>query len=748
MKKAKCGRGVAFLAVISLLAGILGGCGKADKGAESDSGQQSGGAAAGTEKGRYVERQETLPEGLAGSQVAQMFVQEERVHLLTWKQENGKTVLQEWEQQDAGFADVTQGWLKNMDLPESELMETELAYGKDGKQYLYAGYTEDGIFMGHLWKGQGDSVEEITPEKWTVSNEDTGGFEMVQGLTALENGTLVTVSYTSVDILSGEDGSVIESEPANSFYEGSVITDGKNVYLNSGTQFEKRAEGKSGNMTSIPHPGNGSGDSSVVFGGAGSMALAVLKDGTLFAGGEDGIFRLEGGNAEGEWQKLIEGMDTDFAISDCWCLDFAALEDGTVYALFETGDGMKLNRYVFDPDAVSEVTQVLKLYTVYENSLLKQAATMYHKAHPEVMIDIETEYPMYYEGIPDYDTVYQKLNTMLMGDEAPDILVMDHLNMDSYAEKGLLENLEDVVKPLEDSGQILSNITGSYRREDGKRYVVPLQFGFNMAMGRDITKEEMGTIESLAEFLQNADYSYMGSQTVAELVDKFYPYFCDKIVKDKQLDREVMGKYLDYLKIIGDNCGIIASRPENELVYGIWELPSTAKLAFNSVGGFVACMFPMTMVDYIKGEYTAFENRFQPYMQMGLSARSKNLDTAKDFMNFALSEQVQDMDSYEGFPVNRNSIKKLAEKDRSMYSASTMISTGDGGYLEFESKPYSREVAEQLLALCEKLDRPVGEDSKIRETLVESLEGFLNGSQSREDTLYKIEESLKMYLGE
>ena len=83
-----------------------------------------------------------------------------------------------------------------------------------------------------------------------------------------------------------------------------------------------------------------------------------------------------------------------------------------------------------------------------------------------------------------------------------------------------------------------------------------------------------------------------------------------------------------------------------------------------------------------------------------------------------------------------------------MYSASTMISTGDGGYLEFESKPYSREVAEQLLALCEKLDRPVGEDSKIRETLVESLEGFLNGSQSREDTLYKIEESLKMYLGE
>ena len=102
-----------------------------------------------------------------------------------------------------------------------------------------------------------------------------------------------------------------------------------------------------------------------------------------------------------------------------------------------------------------------------------------------------------------------------------------------------------------------------------------------------------------------------------------------------------MGKYLEYLKVIGDNCGIIASRPEDKVMSGMWELAAEAKLAFNSVTGFVNCMFPMSMVDYIKGSYTAFENRFEPSMQMGICSRTQYMDTAKDFLKFALSADVQ-----------------------------------------------------------------------------------------------------------
>lgn len=760
-------RWLAALAAGALLAGALSGCGKGEPTGNSQTGGSDGkdsnsgtpgteeGTPSGQSQGRYVEKQEALPQELEDWDIIQMYTINDKLRFLAEKQEDGKSILSEWEKQGEDYAEVTPGWFGSLELSPIEWI-VGMTQAEDGSQYLCTRYMAEGEedFKTRLWKGEGDTAREITPEKWGVPDEETGSYEMVTGMAALSNGTLMVLSYSGVDILSAEDGSILEQEPLTTFYEGGITTNGENTYLcsseESGGQIEMRKDGKKDGAVMIPYPfgdaAEGTGSGTFTIGGTGSLALSALKDGTLYAGSEDGIFRLP--DPQGQWEQLAPGMETDFGMSNYYCIGFAALEDGSIYALFQSDGETKLNRYEYDPDAVSEVREVLKLYTVYENPLLKQAATLYHKAHPDVLIDIQYTYPMYTYETPDYDGVYQELNTRLMGDDAPDIVVMDHLNMDSYSAKGLLTDLNDIVKPLEDSGELLSNITGAYVGEDGKRYVVPLLFAFNMALGRDIVPENMCSIQALADFLAQADYSYLGPQTVAELVDKFYPYFCDAIVRDKQLDRDAMGQYLEYLKTIGDNCGIIASRPEDELAFGMWELAAEAKLAFQEVGGFMDCMFPMSMVDYIKGEYTAFERRFIPSMQMGICSKSQYLDTAKDFLQFALSEQVQDMDSYKGFPVNSASLEKLAAKDRSDFMTSTMIMSDSGGYIEFDSKAYPQETAEQLSALCKTLDKPVREDAKIREVLIDCLGPYLDGTQSKEDTVQKIEDALKMYLAE
>ena len=51
---------------------------------------------------------------------------------------------------------------------------------------------------------------------------------------------------------------------------------------------------------------------------------------------------------------------------------------------------------------------------------------------------------------------------------------------------------------LEESGDLLTNIMSCYVREDGKRYVVPLQFSFDLAMGRDIPGDSANRRKSLA----------------------------------------------------------------------------------------------------------------------------------------------------------------------------------------------------------------------------------------------------------
>jgi len=752
MKHGKCGRRLALMLSMALLAGVAGGCGKAEKEAGGLSGPGSGGSSEQTQ-GRYVEEEERLPGELADWGIVQIFAAEDRLHLLAAKQEDGKSILREWEKREDGYEDVTQGWLSSLDLPGSDWLDVQFVRDGGGGQYLYAEYLEGDDYRGHLWKGAGNTAEEITPEVWTVPDEDWGGYEKIQNLAALDNGTLAALSYTSLYLLSGEDGSVMGSASL-SYYNG-MVTDGENLYLSADSQIEKRRGIEESDAMTIPFPAedsgwtiNGTEGDVKTFGGGGMMSLAALKDGTLVAAGEDGIFRLAGGNGEAGWEKLADGVETDFAMKEYACVNLAALEDGSIYALFWYDNGLKLNRYEYDPNAVSQVTQILNIYSVYENSLLKQAAVLYHKAHPEVLVNIQYEYSLYDYGTPDYDAVYKKLNTMLVGDDAPDIVVMDRLHADSYVSKGVLADLDGLVRPMEESGELLANITGAYIREDGKRYVVPLQFGFNMVLGRDIAAENMESMEALAGFLAKADYSYMGKQTVEELVDIFYPYFCDAIVREKQLDKEALGRYLEYLKVIGDNCGIVDSHPQNEINYGMWDLAAKVKLAFNETGGFLGCMIPVSMAEYIKGDFAAFENRFIPYLELGICEKSRYQDTAKDFLLFALSEEVQELGDQDGFPVNRLSMKNLAEKDRSAYMASMMIGADDGEYIQFDSKPYSQETANRLKAMCEALDRPIKEDAKIRQVLIECLGGYLDGTWPKEQTIQKIEDGLKMYLAE
>jgi hypothetical protein len=474
--------------------------------------------------------------------------------------------------------------------------------------------------------------------------------------------------------------------------------------------------------------------------------ICATEEGSLIVAGTDGIFRRR---AEADaWEKLLDGPETDFAMSDCWCAGLAVQEDDSICVLFqESGGGARLNRYTYDPDAVIEIKEELHLYTVYESPLLQQAAVMYHREHPEVLITIQYTYSAYDSGEADYDAVYQELNTLLMGEDAPDILVMDGLDMDSFIEKGLLADIGGIVGPMEESGALVSGITEYYVREDGSRYVVPLEFGFNMALGRDLEAENMASLEALADFLSGTEENYLGPQTVGELVDKFYPYFCGDIVKGKQLDREALGGKLECLKKIAENCGIAESRGKGERAYSMWDLASGAKLAFSEATGFKNCMFPVAIVDYIQGSFAAYENSFLPLLQTGICAKSRYQGTAMDFLRLALSESVQDTDHYLGFPVNLASLEKQAHEDRSESEAFTSIEA-EGGEVEFAIRQYSDETAEALLAICKSLDRPAVEDAKIREVLIEALGAYLEGAQTNEATVQRIEDGLKMYLAE
>ena len=732
-------RFAALAVTLAMLTGLLAGCGKQNQQEDTPAVQ---------EKGRYVESEQTLPEEWSGWTARQLFVRDDKLHLVMAKAEDERLAVRELEQTEEGFADVTGQWLEDIVLPAEQWIDLHLMQDGNGVQYLFSQYGDGDEYKGHLWKSEGDAAVEVTPEDWNRLNEDWGIYEMIFGIAALDSGQLFVNGAMAMSLVSGQDGSTLESEASTGDYAETVLSDGQNIYLvcrdSSGNvgQIEKRPEGKKKGAESIP----------IDLESKNGLSFCAADDGTIIAAGNSGIFRYA---ADGDkWERLLPGSETSFALSDRWCVGLAALKDGGIYALFsQDGGNAILNEYRYDPDAVAEVTEVLKLYAVEESYLLQNAVALYHRTHPEVMIETEYAYSLddSYSNVEyDYNEVYQKLNTMLMSGDAPDILVLDHLNPDSFIEKGLLADLSGVLAPMEEDGELLKNITDSYRAEDGGTYVIPLQFGFSYITGRDITAADMQSIETLAAFLKGKQESYMGCKTVEDMVDLFYPYFCDDIVKEKTLDKDVLREKLEAMKIIADNCGIVEKYDnKKERGYNLWDLASEIKLAIEKgAAGFNDCMFDVAMTEYIKGEFTAFENQFIPSLETAVCTKSQKQETAKDFIRFALSEQIQDQDYYSGFPVNARSLEKLTLRDRSDMAAVTTIEGDDGSEVMFEIKAFPESTAQRLAEICKTVSRPVKEDAKIREVLIDSLSSYLRGQGSLEDAVSEIEKGLNMYLAE
>lgn len=728
-----------------LLAGVLiflSGCGAGGDGAAVN---ETTGA-----KGRYVENEVTLPDAIKDKAIVQIAEWDGRLRILLSGEEvgaaAGETTFQEWEYDGTEFVEVTEAWLRQLSAPGRQYLSAKILRNKDEREtsYFYALYKEgEEDYKGHLWKVSGDSLTEITPEKWQERN-DYGFYDYPMDI-ALADGTLVGNIYGTLDFYQAEDGKLIRQTPLTGQYLETVATWGGQYYLMESTDgqtvtsvnaFAAKDDSEAGR---IPFS-----QEAISF-----NFISIIEDGTILLGNGDGFFRCRQG--ENSFEKLMAGVDTSLGRIDIWCQAVTALPDGSFYAAYmnESQAGI-LMRYVYDPEAVNEVTETLALYSVEESFLLQQAAVLFHKEHPEVMIEVETEvsFDDKFQGNVDYRQIYQELNTKLIAGEAADILVMDNLNQDALIEKGLLVDINDIVVPLEQDGQLLENITGSYLREDGKRYMVPLGFSMVLAVGREIDIAQMADMPALAGTLSSEQESLMGPLTPDELLDRFFPYFCRDLIQNNELNQEVLKTNLEYLKIIGENSGILSGRSDMERPSNIFDIASTARLVLEENTGFNDAMLPIAAATLVNGSYTAFDNTFYPKLEIGINAASEHVETAKEFIAFALSRQIQDHDYYQGYPVHADSLEFQSQADRSMAEAYTTIAVGDGGEQEFAIGQYGEQDAGKLLEACHSVNRIAGIDETVRDKILASLPAYLDGTIQLEEAAQAITGELRMYLQE
>ena len=212
---------------------------------------------------------------------------------------------------------------------------------------------------------------------------------------------------------------------------------------------------------------------------------------------QTGLYRYAfGGNVI---EQVIDGSLNSISSSNkafnCMAMD----QEGVFYiGEIDYSFGLNCGRlvsYKYSADTPTVPDTELTIYSLEENSGIRQAVVMFQKKYPDIYLTLETGMSGN-DGVTRTDAL-KTLNTEIMAGKGPDILILDGISSETYAEQGMLEDLSGILK----EAGLLDNIESAYTKEDGSIYEMPVKFGIPMIEGNKEDVQAVTDLASLADVL-------------------------------------------------------------------------------------------------------------------------------------------------------------------------------------------------------------------------------------------------------
>lgn len=741
MKKIKRKRLLLLIVTFLTAAFSLCGC-KGDGEAVYDSNNDADGEQRNQAMGKYAESEVALPEGVAFDSVVNFLNGPDGEPILvTRKVDHGVAeftgyILSEdltWEEKDCG-------WLNQFEPPADGSIN--VSCGENDK--LYAVYSEsenqDLISRHHVVVAEDwENGRQIEMPILSETNED-GYAYFPRQITALENGNLLFDSGSSIYLYDAAGQKKIAEISdhgtsyfihANQFYV--IDEDSKSMILYSG---EDGAEKESYPLELENYYG--------------VKALAD-KNGDISLESIEGIQILK--NGSDIWEEIVEGKRSTMGSPKYYAVGFARGTQNDYFVYYNSMDETcKLSHYVYYPDMPSEPETELAIFSLQDNSTIRQAVSEFQIENPNVSIDFQVM--MGDGGGAIADDYIKALNTELLAGEGPDILILDGMPEDSYIEKGVLEDLSDEIEALITSGDFLPNIAeGS--RVDGKIYAVPVRIGLPMTFGRKEALNEAGQLSSLAALIQqNGDGQIFGTVDRETFISLYADVFFNNIVNEEGVVQEQELKdFLVQMKLILDGNKISDGTRENRAT-GIWGLLDKGTQLYSyEVKGFFEAESGTSIVEMAQGELEAdvisLNQTYIPYGIIGINKNGENKEIAIEFLKKALSEDIQRSDFYDGFAVNQNALEYLTGIERSSGDAyGGPIDGTDGRTYNMDITWPSEALRQKLVEFCKEAKYSAGANLQLKQILLEHSENYFDGTASIEDTVNELSNKISIYLKE
>ncbi|MGF7141792.1 hypothetical protein HNQ56_000202 [Anaerotaenia torta] len=752
-----------FLCCILIICCILAGCSQKEPAAENRprEGETAGSKkedapsqsqrpsntkkAGGSLKGRYVEKELSLPEDTKGSSL-QLARNDQQILLYSFHETPFSITCYQLEN-DGTWTEITPAWIKSIpSLPKGWTYRPQVMEDGSGSQYLFYFELGDPGLKAHLLRSKdGMTYETLYPEGW--NDPEYGTLTYPSMVSVMESGTIAAIfSNGEVCLYSSTDQKLLSTVNDYHYSSDFLHCSGTKLILgqcDENYQIRSIIVYDTADRSSAGYPFEVSLDDGYLYSDHIGQDLLLCN--------KKGIFKLEEGTSL--WNSVLDGSMTSLAVPTLETVGFTADSQENYYALFYDSGSSSLMQYSFDSNVDTLPSDELNIYSLTDNNTLRQAAAVFQQNHPDIKVNFTTAMTTEEFWKADLETkedYIRALNTELLAGTIYDILVLDGLPADSLMEKGVLADIRDLLQPMIDDGTLYKGIMDHYLRE-GSIYMVPARYKVNMLFGTGADTEKLNSLEALADYAaSHKDAPMFGTLTPEALVDILFPYETASLQSsDGRLDREQLLRTLQQLKLVGDRCTIVENyddfsfRGNSEMNLRLGEY-----LYLGSITGFRRAVAPFGMVKKVSGYYTSYANSFTPGCELGISSQSRQPELCREFLRTVLSEEVLENEFYDGFPINSKALLTSSRQDRSNYSEVASIVGQDGEEEMISFSAIDEQQVNALLKICSSVSNRVISDEHVLGAIKEKAGELLAGTLTAEAAADAIIAKLNIYLSE
>lgn len=605
-------------------------------------------------------------------------------------------------------------WLEEI---KAEIDQGRAFYLRGEDKNEYAWYMASGE-KSHLVKRTGDSYVEIPLSDWSITEQAT--------VAVLANGNVVSSDAgRECYVYSQENGSLLTSFKCG-WYE-SICVRGNIIYISTrGGNSVQRYDAEKQEFLPVIEAGF---DNSV----------RIAQQGEdIYVCTPGGFFRAR--ETDTHFQKVLEAGTFHFSRDMGVLLKFFAIGDA-FYIVYGEDRGI-IKKY--SPAEEGEgPSSYLTVYSLKRNDLIIDMISEFQDQYPDIELIYETG-----EGADGSITMSDRiraLNARILAGDGPDVLLLDGLPLDSYIEKGILEDLTPVLGSEKET--LLPNILSAYTRED-KIYTLPLRVVIPMFMTSGQDQEVFSTLEALVEYTEAeggvANLLKYSHANVLQIL--YYNYKPDLIAKDGTVNREEVTNFFELVKRFCVAEGIteadVGTREYllGNTLTGYFFAYGEVDLGFMIAGGLYELGTNPAAVESRGGELIDNKGIFFPNGLLGINRLSSDKENSHLFIQYAFSYEAQNRGvAWTGYSIHKTVLEEFAKIDFSNHVIGDTV---------IKLRGFTAEESAQMVDVVKKLHEPVTIEGSVWEILLEVAGNYLSDKKGLDESVDEFVSRLQLYLFE